>query len=382
MDPAYYADVDDERDDEQHNKTTRNKTIKEDLNVKNGSRPNGNSSRHERQKGFFDVFRSFLQNEDDSEKEKKSDKLEVREKKKTSRQRKKSAVLEGQNGYRSSDGEDLGEFRVEAADPTVLKISRVPRVSPPGAACSEAAAARGGRPGAQDHGAPGAVSPDARSVTPNSSSTPTSPRHGARTHKSRTGGSTSGSPTQTLQVPTSASRTHTRHSPIHDTETLSCVDGNVDLESSPKASGAGVESPEEPETHMVASTNGTVVTLRRISLGKPTSSENRGSSPREDEPGLGPPASVPADGADVPREKESRAPHEESASARDVYSFSTDTEADPVDVVQPLRTRHHAPDPAPDDASNNESHDKNSGLCCFVLLWVPLLLLGHRCGQH
>ena len=93
--------------------------------------------RSDRQMGFFDVFANFLQNkEQEVEEEEETAEVEerkdeethdvVKEKKRAGRPpKRKPAETQSKPDYNESSEEDLGEFRVETADPTVLKISRV-----------------------------------------------------------------------------------------------------------------------------------------------------------------------------------------------------------------------------------------------------------------
>ena len=207
--------------------------------------PTKGSGRTDRQMGFFDVFATFLQNKEQEvePEEEETAQIEegkneetpdvVNEKRRTGRSpKRKPAETQSKPEYSESSEEDLGEFRVETADPTVLKISRV---------------------------SPG-------------------------------------------------SRTPVR-SPEPKTETAI----------------------PEPQPHMVASTNGTVVTLRRISPAKPDTDPVHEPSDQE--------STNPKSGQDVPD--------------------AADVKTEPVDG-ESVTDNNRDQDKKVTDASG-ESHDTNSG---------------------
>ena len=100
------------------------------------SSPMKGSGKSDRQMGFFDVFANFLQNKEQEVEEEEPAEVDeskdgetldvVKEKKRVGRPPKRKPVeTQSKPEYNESSEEDLGEFRVETTDPTVLKISRV-----------------------------------------------------------------------------------------------------------------------------------------------------------------------------------------------------------------------------------------------------------------
>ena len=133
VDPAYYGD-----DDDQYTGSTEGEETDEywskgrPKKQKCSSPPKPKNSdcvkdtgMRNRQMGFFDVFASFLQSKEKEVEEENLDTV-VKENERSGRpQRSKSESKSKPEYIESSEGEDLGEFRVETADPTVLKISRI-----------------------------------------------------------------------------------------------------------------------------------------------------------------------------------------------------------------------------------------------------------------
>ena len=209
------------------------------------SSPVKGSGKSDRQMGFFDVFANFLQNKEQEVEEEEEETAEVdeskneetsdifKEKNKAGRPlKRKPAETQSKPQDNESSEEDLGEFRVETADRTVLKISR--------------------------------VSPGSRTPV---------------------------------------------HSPEPKTETAI----------------------PQPQPHMVASTNGTVVTLRRISPVKPDADPVHEPSDQE--------STNPKSGQDVPD--------------------AADVKTEPVDG-DPFTDSNRDQEKKVTDASG-ESHDTNSG---------------------